>query len=115
MNIANSAQKPYNRANKPIIETFDQWQKKKIKDFLKYNKKKSLANNIHSFNDNLNYTSEIMTPIKKKGELITNKLINEIQKVAIENNSNFYVINIIQNKFHRPLSSEQTICILQGW
>jgi hypothetical protein len=107
IDIANSAQKPYNKTNKPIIETFDQWQKKKIKDFLKYNKKKSLANNIHSFNDALYYTSEIMTPIKKKGELITNKLINEIQKVAIENNSDFYVINIFQNKFHRPLSSEK--------
>lgn len=106
-NIANSPKKPYGKPNTPMNETFDEWQKNQIQKFFKYNKKTSLANNIHSFNDGLYYTSEIMTPIKKKGVLITNKLINEMQKVVIENNSDFYVINIIQNKFHRPLSSEK--------
>ena len=48
-----------------------------------------------------------MTPIRKKGELVTNKLLNKIQEVVFENNSSFYVINVIQSKFHRPLSSEK--------
>lgn len=106
-NIANSPKKPYGKPNSPMIETFNEWQKNQIQKFLKYNKKASLANNIHSFNDGLYYTSEITTPIKKKGELITNRLINEIQKVVIENNSDFYLINVYHKKFHRPLSSEK--------
>jgi len=105
--ISNSALKPFGRLNKPIVETFDKWQKNEIQNFLKYNKRMSLANNIHSFYDPLAYTSEIMTPIKKKGELVTNLLLNEIQKVAIKNNSDFYVINIYYKKFQRPLSSEK--------
>ena len=106
-NIANSPKKPYGKPNTPMNETFDEWQKNQIQKFLKYNKKTSLANYIHSFNDGLYYTSEVITPIRKKGELITNRLINEIQKVVIENNSDFYLINIYHKKFHRPLSSEK--------
>ena len=105
--ISNSALKPYGKLNKPIVETFNKWQKNQIQNFLKYNKRMSLANNIHSFYDPLEYTSEIMTPIKKKKELVTNLLLNEIQKVAIKNNSDFYVINIYYKKFQRPLSSEK--------
>ena len=107
LSIYNSSQKPYNKINIPSKVTFKKWQEKKIQNFLNYNKKKSLANSIHWFDDDLYFTSEIMTPIRKKGELVTNKLLNKIQEVVFENNSSFYVINVIQSKFHRPLSSEK--------
>ncbi len=107
LSIYNSPQKPYNKINIQSKVTFEKWQEKKIQNFLNYNKKKSLANSIHWFDDDLYFTSEIMTPIRKKGELVTNKLLNKIQEVVFENNSNFYVINVIQNQFHRPLSSEK--------
>ena len=107
LDIYNSTEKPYNKINKPSNETFEKWQESKIKNFLNYNKAKSLANGIHWFDDQLYFTSEIMTPTRERGELITNMLLNKIQEVTIKNNSDFYLINIVQKEFHRPLSVEK--------
>jgi len=100
-------EKPYGRKPLDNFPNFENWQSNLINGFLDYESKKSKANNFHSFYDPFTYNSEIMTPEKKVKELLTNKLLNEIQSVSLENNSNFYLVFVNMKSFFQSFESDK--------
>ena len=110
--IHNHHEKPYARKVQNDFVDFETWQSSKIENYLNYDLKTSRSNSVHTFNDPFYFNSEIMTSGKEKRELLTNKLLNEIQKVSVENNANFYLVFNNLKSLFQPFSSEKqyTFC-----
>ncbi len=103
--------KPYNLTNNKEFLEFSKWKEKNVKNYLTYNKKKSLANGSHEFSDPFKFNRKIISKKEKENEILTSLLLNEIQEITNKNGGNFYLFFIKKKHLNPfPTDTKYKIC-----